>query len=217
MENTPGPHLIHQARLGSRRAEILGLIQQGVGTVAALAEKLGLTDNAVRSHLLALERRKLVIRKGLEPGRRRPHELYQVTPRGERFLAHASDAALSAILTALKEVVSAKELHDILERGGAVLAERFATDQQPRPLTMRVQRGVRLLKALGGTPEIEKTNAGFRIRSQTCPLSAVVHDHPETCQLVENLLARVVRAPVNEACLRNGKSQCRFTISAKEE
>ena len=216
MKRRPRARITHQARVGNRRAQVLALVQRGVGTVAALAHELRLTDNAVRSHLLALERRRLIARKGLQPGRRRPHELYQLTPRAERLLAHASDVALSAILTALKESCSATELRNLLEKGGAVLAARLDTGNRTVSLERRVRRAVRLLESLGGAPEMEKTKAGFCVRSQACPLAAVVVEHPETCQLVENFLARVIRARVSEHCLRNGKSQCRFVVQADE-
>jgi predicted ArsR family transcriptional regulator len=208
------PHLPLATRFGARRAEILSLLRPGGGTVAALAAQLGLTRNAVRSHLLDLERRGLVTRKGLLPGKRRPHELYELTPQAAELLAQPADAVLSAILTALKQAVSPAKLRELLESGGAALAQRFAPDDRAQPLAKRVREAVRLLKNLGGSPALEKTEEGFCIRSRTCPLAAVVVEHPETCELMENLLGRIIQAPVSEHCLRNGKSQCRFAVSA---
>jgi predicted ArsR family transcriptional regulator len=201
-------------RLGARQAELLTLLRRGEATVTALAAQLDLTRNAVRSHLLALEKRGLVARKGLQPGTRRPHELYELTPRAAELLAQPSDAVLSAILTALKEAVSPKQLRELLESGGAALARRYAPGVRARQLSARVRKAVRLLESLGGAPEMERTQDGFYIRSQACPLAAVVAEHPEACQLVENLLGRVIGAPVREKCLRNGKSQCRFAVGA---
>ena len=68
-----------KSRFGSRRADVVKFLQRGVGTVAELAVHLHLTDNAVRSHLAALEREGLVSRRGSQPGTRRPHELFQLT------------------------------------------------------------------------------------------------------------------------------------------
>lgn len=210
--NLTRPPLPSTTRLGARRAELLTLLRRGEATVTALAAQLGLTRNAVRSHLLALEKRGLVTRKGLQPSKRRPHELYELTPHAAELLAQPSDAVLSAILTALKQAISPAQLRELLESGGAALAQRFASGDPARLLSARVGKAVRLLESLGGAPEMERTQDGFCIRSQACPLAAVVVEHPETCQLMENLLGRVIGAPVREKCLRNGKSQCRFAI-----
>ena len=78
----------------------------------------------MRSHLLALEKRGLVARKGLQPGKRRPHELYELTTHAAELLAQPSDAALSAVLTALKQAVSPAQLRELLESGGAALPEQ---------------------------------------------------------------------------------------------
>jgi predicted ArsR family transcriptional regulator len=213
MKNKPAAPARKKARFGSRRGEVVALLQRGIRTVSDLALQLRLTDNAVRSHLLALEREGLVTRKGSQPGTRRPHEVYQLTSRAQNLLARASDASLSALLTAMKRRLPAKQLRALLEGGGEALAERFQTDGVDRALRARVQNATRLLNAFGGAARAEKTEEGFVIRSQGCPLAAVVAEHPETCQLMEDFLARVIRAPVREHCLRNGQSRCRFAVS----
>jgi predicted ArsR family transcriptional regulator len=203
-----------KGHFGSRRAEVVNLLQRGVGTVAELAARTRLTDNAVRSHLLALEREGLVHRKGSLPGKRRPHDFFQLTSRAEKILLQASDASLNALLDALKQRLSGKQLRELLEGGGASLAARFATNGAKKSLRNRVQTAARLLNALGGAARVERDENGFCIRSQGCPLKAVVAEHPETCLLVENFLARVIRAQVSEHCQRGDvQPRCRFAIT----
>jgi predicted ArsR family transcriptional regulator len=211
MKNKPAPAR-KKARFGSRRGEVVGLLQKGVRTVSDLALQLRLTDNAVRSHLLALEREGLVARKGSQPGTRRPHEIYRFTSRAQNLLTPGSDAVLSALLRAMKRRLPARQLRGVLESGGQALAERFETNRASRTLRVRVQNATRLLNALGGAARVEKTENGFSIRSQGCPFAAVVVEHPETCQLMENFLAGIIRAPVREHCLRNGQARCRFAV-----
>ena len=205
-----------KARFGSRRAEVVALLQRGIGTVSDLATRLHLTKNAVRSHLLALEREGLVSRKGSQAGTRRPHELYQFTARAQKFLTQASDASLSALLTAMKRRLPASQLRELLEGGGKALAERFETDGSEKPLRARVQNAVRLLNQMGGGARIDTMEQGFVIRSRGCPLAPVVAEHPETCQMMESFLALIVRAPVRESCIRNGKSHCQFAVSSQD-
>ena len=57
----------------STRGKILDLLRSKERTVNELAAALGLTDNAVRAHLLSLERDGLVHQSGTQPGFRKPH------------------------------------------------------------------------------------------------------------------------------------------------
>jgi predicted ArsR family transcriptional regulator len=172
---------------------------------------LHVTRNAVRSHLAALEREGLISRRGLQPGTRRPHEVFQLTARAEKHLAHASDAALNALIEVMKKHFSAKQLCTLLNDSGGELATRFSIPDGT--LRARVQNAARLLNALGGSATVEKTGDGFCIRSQGCPLNNVVAEHPETCHLVESFLSRALKTEVHEHCDREKRSRCRFSIS----
>src|SRR3954452_6921670 len=56
----------------STRGKILELLRARESTVNELADKLHLTDNAVRAHLASLERDRLVTQSGMTPGVRKP-------------------------------------------------------------------------------------------------------------------------------------------------
>ncbi len=195
---------------------MVDLLQRGVGTVRELAARLRLTNNAVRSHLLALEREGLVHRIGSQPGTRRPHEVYQLTARAHKHLAQASSATLCALVTALKRHLPKQDLPRLLEAAGKALAFRFGTYNLEKPLTSRVKNGARVLNSIGGAANVEKRGDGFAIRSHGCPLAPLVAEHPETCYMVEKFLAGIIRAPVRESCLRGQYPQCRFTVGPKE-
>ena len=196
---------------------MVDLLQRGVHTVADIALRLGLTKNAVRSHLLALERDRLVNRKGSEPGTRRPHEIYQLTPRAQKYLAQASTATLSAVVTAMKSELPARTLPRLLATSGEVLAARFGTDDSRKPLSARVQSAARVLNSIGGAAQIEKQGDGFCILSQGCPLAGVTAEHPETCYMIEKFLTGLIHAPVRESCLRGLHPRCRFTVGVHGE
>jgi predicted ArsR family transcriptional regulator len=195
---------------------VVDLLQRGVHTVWEIALRLGLTRNAVRSHLLALERDGLVNRVGSEPGTRRPHEIYQLTSRAQKYLAQPSSATLSAVITAMKDVLPAKTLAKLLATSGQVLASRFRTYHRQKPLPSRVQSAARVLNSIGGAAQVEKQQDGFCILSQGCPLAGVTTDHPETCYMIEKFLAGLIHAPVRENCLRGPHPRCRFTVSATD-
>src|SRR5947209_18453117 len=63
----------------STRGRILETLREGARTVNHLAAALKLTDNAVRAHLLSLERDGLIVQSGTQPGFRKPHAVYVLT------------------------------------------------------------------------------------------------------------------------------------------
>src|SRR5215467_12194918 len=80
--------------LESTRGRILQQLRAREETVNELAATLQLTDNAVRAHLLSLERDGLVQQTGIQPGFRRPHALYGLTSQSEQIFPKAYGALL---------------------------------------------------------------------------------------------------------------------------
>lgn len=194
----------------STRGRIVTLLRAGTRTVNELTKELGLTDNAVRAHLLSLERDGLVKQSGMQPGHRKPHFAYELTAEAEHLFPKAYDVLLNQLLSALKGRLSPATLDQVLrEVGRSIGADEGANGT----LETRVKKALKMLELLGGAARIEKDADGFVIKSGSCPLAAVVATHPEVCKLAEELVAQIVRAPVHEACDRTGTPTCRFEIA----
>ena len=76
----------------------------------------------------------------------------------------------------------------------------------------RLEQAVDVLNNLGGLMELEEEDGTFSICGYSCPLSANVAAHPETCKLMQALLAELVAAPVRERCERSELVSCRFEV-----
>src|ERR671925_187427 len=81
----------------STRGRIISLLRRESRTVNDLAAALGLTDNAVRTHLDRLERDGLVHPSGTRPGTRKPNITYDLTPEAGQ-LFHRADAVFFPLL-----------------------------------------------------------------------------------------------------------------------
>ena len=195
----------------STRGRIVSLLRGGTGIVNELAEKLELTDNAVRAHLLTLERDGLVRQSGVQRGPRKPHYSYELTPEAERLFPKAYDVLLNQLITALKGRLPPAALEDVLREVGRAVA-RQASEKNHKNFKGRVQSALEVLKALGGSPRIEKEDGKLLIRSGACPLSAAVVEHPEVCELAEALVAEIVGVPVREHCDRGEVPKCCFEM-----
>lgn len=200
----------------STRGRIVALLRGASLTVNELAEELGLTDNAVRAHLLSLERDGLVRQGGIQRGHRKPHFAYELTNEAENLFPKAYDALLNRLIGVLKGRLTPGELEDVLREVGRSIADQHVPDRKAGDLKGRAQRVLTVLEALGGSARVEKENDRLVIRSRSCPLAAAVSEHPEVCELAEALVSKVVGAPVQEHCDRKGQPKCCFEIREAE-
>jgi len=199
----------------STRGQIVTLLRGAPCTVEDLAEKLSLTDNAVRAHLSTLERDGLVRQSGLRRGPRKPHFTYVLTDEADRLFPKAYDALLNQLIAVLKTRLSPSEIEDALREVGRAMAATAPAGQNAN-LESRVQSALKVLEAIGGAAEVVTHEDKFVIEGSGCPLAAAVSVHPEVCQLAESLVAEIVKAPVHEQCDRSGRPKCRFEISHEE-
>jgi predicted ArsR family transcriptional regulator len=199
----------------STRGQIVSLLRSSACTVEDLAEKLNLTDNAVRAHLATLERDGLVRQSGLRRGPRKPHFTYVLTDEADKLFPKAYDALLNQLIAVLKNRLTPPEIEGVLKEVGRAMATD-GTGRSDAKLEARVQSAVRILESIGGAAEVEQHGDKFVIQASGCPLAAAVAVHPEVCRLAEALVAEVVKAPVVERCDREGRPKCRFEISHEE-
>jgi predicted ArsR family transcriptional regulator len=196
----------------STRGQIVTLLRGAPCTVEDLAEKLNLTDNAVRAHLATLERDGLVRQSGLRRGPRKPHFTYVLTDEADRLFPKAYDALLNQLIAVLKTRLSPPELEAALREVGRAMAANAPAGQNAN-LESRVRSALTVLEAIGGSAQIVKQEDKFLIEANGCPLAAAVSVHPEVCRLAESLVAEIVKAPVHEQCDRTSRPKCRFEIS----
>ena len=106
----------------STRGRIISYLRGSRATVNDLADYLGLTDNAVRAHLLSLERDGLIKQSGLQKGSRKPHFAYELTSEGEHLFPKAYDALLNQFIAVLKKRLTPKAFTEALHAVGRALA-----------------------------------------------------------------------------------------------
>jgi len=206
---------LDQRFFDSTRGRIVTLLRGTTKTVNELAAELELTDNAVRAHLMSLERDGLIKQSGIQRGTRKPHFAYELTDEAENLFPKAYDALLNQLIAVLKGRLTPATLEQVLRDVGRSLAKAQAADQGNSDLRNRVARGLTALEAIGGAARMEKQNERFFIRSESCPLAAAVAEHPEVCRLAETLLSEIIGTEVREQCDRNGQPRCRFEVIEK--
>ena len=202
----------------STRGQIIVLLRRARRTVDELADALGLTDNAVRSHLVTLERDGLIQQRGQRRGEGKPAQLYELTSQGERLFPKAYGPVLRELLDVLDDRVSPEELRNVLrEVGRRVAVQKAGSIPREGDLRARVDGAASLLSELGGLAEVESTEHGLRIRGYSCPLAAMLPGHPEACELAESLFAEATGLRVTEHCDKGAPPRCCFEFSPADD
>ena len=201
--------------LESTRGRIIKLLRSTARTVNELAEALDLTDNAVRVHLVALERDGLVRQSGQRRGLRKPHVAYRLTPEAEDLFPKAYNAVINTLLAVLTEDLAPEKVEVILREVGHRLAEGPLREVQGRGLDERIQKAIEVLGDMGGLAQQEREEGKLSIQGASCPLAAIVVEHPQVCRLAETLLSDIIGVSVNEHCQQGEPPQCRFEIATR--
>jgi predicted ArsR family transcriptional regulator len=180
-------------------------------TVNDLAAELGLTDNAVRAHLLSLERDALVKVGGAVKGVRRPHLLYRLTDEARHIFPKAYDSLLNRLLDVLKQRISRSSLENIFRDIGSEIAS-VSRSQSDLTLDEKVGRAIETLGGLGGSAKAFKSDDQIEIKSESCPFADAVAEHPEICKVAETMVSEITGKRFRECCDRTSLPKCRFVL-----
>ncbi|MDB4951609.1 MAG: putative transcriptional regulator [Gemmatimonadetes bacterium] len=198
---------------GSTRGRVIALLRRSRSTVNELAAELALTDNAVRAHLLALERDGLVEQRGVQRGVGKPAHVYALSADGEGLFPKAYGLVLRAMLVTLGERLPAASVDEIVAETGRRLAEGLP--RASGSMEDRAAVAVAVLAELGGVARAEPdAGGGMRVLGDGCPLAQAVGGDGEVCRLAAALLQEVTGVPVREGCDRSGPPCCRFLLAA---
>jgi len=201
--------------LDSTRGRVVALLRARASTVEELAAELGVTDNAIRPHLVSLERDGMIrpagVRRGEGAGK--PAVIYELHPDAEPLLSRAYAPVLGALLEVLTEQLPVRDAKKVLRETGRKLAAALG-GQAPGDLQARARAAAAVLTALGGEVSVESRRGSSTLRGAACPLASAVGRNPHTCHAVETLVAEISGADVTECCDRSDRPRCCFELRA---
>ena len=205
--------MLRQQLLDTSRGRIVTLLQRGASTIDDMASELGLTSNAVRAHITAMERDGIVQRVGQRRGTTRPFHVFQLTPEVEQLLSQAYVPLLTQLVRVFANALPSKQVNALMREAGRGLANELPFPTRPTAsLHARVSAASELLNThLGAVTHVER-NGGYVIRGASCPLAALTGKHPAVCLAMESLLTELLGVVVTECCDRRGRPKCCFEI-----
>lgn len=192
------------------RGKLLALLRRGPSTVDELAVQLEVSDNAVRSHLSALERDGLVAQEGVRRGVGKPASIYGLTPGAERLFPKPYASVLDTLIGVLAERLPEDELESALAEVGRRMAGPVPA--MAGPVEARLPAAVDAIANLGGLAELDTSDHTIVIRGYDCPISSAVKSHPDACRVLQSLLETMLGTPVTDRCDRGDPPHCCFEI-----
>ncbi len=203
-----------QRFLASTRGQIVVLLRRGPHTVEELAAAVGLTDNAVRAHLAALERDGMVRLLGVRRcgGSGKPAYEYGLALAAEQVFPKPYADMLGTLYDVLGDRLPAAELAALARETGRRMARRL--DSGATASRGAAEGAVAALNAMGGLAELEVGghDSAPVIRAYSCPLAEVVTRHPGACALAEAFVSGLAGVPVCAECSPGERPHCRFTL-----
>ena len=191
------------------------LKRNGSATIKELEELLGITTNAVRQHLQALQADGYIERTRVNVGVGRPHHAYSISGKAhELFACHCDDLAL----TLLEEVFileGPERAELLLGRVGDRLAQRYARSVRGDALHERVEQLADALHQRGVLTDIDVEDENVIVlHAYNCPYHELAQEHRAICEMDEAVMRQVLGSDVNlSACMMDGHRGCSFVVS----
>lgn len=202
------PHWLDRL-VGGTRQDVLELLLRADRTVQEIADEIGISANAIRGHLAAMERDGLIIQRDTRRDTGgKPAVVYALSPDADELFPKAYAFVLEGVLSVLEEREGSARVRETLAEVGARVAVPAGGPQEDR-----VRAAADLLRSLGGTVEVRREDGRWKIQGFSCPLSAVTSRDARVCGLAKSLVQHTTGGSVVEVCQRGRRSRCAFEIS----
>lgn len=202
---------------GTRGDVLVALKKAQPLTAKELADRFGVTPNALRRHLKELEAEGTVKYRREIRGVGGPVFAYSLTEVGERLFPQGYDSALAAVLDLVREKLGSEGVLELFTRRWREIAERVKPELELLPLNERTRRLAELLTSLGYMAEASAgsgaTLSDSTLKEHNCAIRAVIDRFPEICVAEERFLEEVLGAHVTrQSHIAAGANCCEYCI-----
>jgi DeoR family transcriptional regulator, suf operon transcriptional repressor len=216
------------------RAELLVALKKAQPlTAQELGEQFGLTANALRRHLKALEEDGLVRYQRDVRGVGAPVYAFSLTAAGEALFPRSYVQVLANALDALRSQTGDQAVEAVLEAEWRRLADEAGPVLDALPLSERVPLVAELLTAkgymaeavrverpveqdAGGVDVLSENEAGptLTLRIHNCAVREIAERFPEACAVEAKFVERLLGVPlVRNAHRLGGCGHCEYGVS----
>ena len=200
---------------GPRADVVMELKRSGTVTAKGIAERLGLSLNAIRHHVKELEAAGLVGYERENRGVGAPAFVYRLTSAGEALFPRRYEDAVGRLLDYVVAREGRAAAVDVLESRYKELALRLRSALAEASPEERVTIVTRALAEEGYMPEVRSGKAsGMQLVEHNCPIQQVAERFPEVCEAEARFLEEVLGAEVTRGDhIVSGCGTCEYHVA----
>jgi DeoR family suf operon transcriptional repressor len=212
---TTAPTSIPSGYRGLRGELLVALKMAQPLTAKDLADRFGVTPNALRRHLKELELEGIVRYQREIRGVGGPVFTYSLTPTGEALFPRAYDRALEEVLDLVREQQGDEGIVRLFQRRWDDIARVARPELERLPVDQRATRLAELLTSLGYMAEAGSGAGSLPVLTEhNCAIRIVAERFPEVCAAEERFIADLLGAPVRrQAHIAKGANCCEYCIT----
>jgi len=205
------------------RAQLLHMLKMsGPLMVSEMADRLGITEMAVRRHLNAMERDGLVGTTLVRQAMGRPSHAYSLTDKAHGlFPTNYHGLALDLLEELEAELRDSDVVRRIFDRRKAKLARRYRDRMRDGDLREKVRSLAEIQNEAGYMADWEagggETEGAYILDEYNCPIARVAGRYGHACQSELELFRELLDADVERVeCIAENGRRCRYLIRERD-
>jgi len=183
-------------------------------TAKELAERFGVTPNALRRHLKEMENEGVVRYVREIHGVGGPVFAFSLTEAGEGLFPRSYERTLAEVLDLVREQQGDEGLVQLFQRRWDDIAAVARPELARLPVDQRATRLAELLTSLGYMAEARPVSGALPVLTEhNCAIRLIAERFPEVCAAEERFIADLLGAPVTrQAHIAKGANCCEYCI-----
>ena len=183
-----------------------------------IAERLQVTDIAIRKHLVNLENDRLIEAELVRQSMGRPVNIYSLTPKGERFFPrNYSDITLD-FLNDISAMSGKEMIEQLFKQREERLKDKYEERIAGETFEKKVEHLANIQDEKGYMVELVKSEGtdNYLLTEYNCPIHDIAMSYTEACCSELSLFRRVLNADVEQLeCKAKGGHKCVYAIKPK--
>jgi predicted ArsR family transcriptional regulator len=189
-------------------------------TTFELCERLGISRNATKQHLSALESNKLIQFGSVKQTAGRPTQSYVLTTQGMECFPRKYSWFAEMLLESIRAEKDEKGLRLFLEKIGTKISSKYIPELSALNVKDRLKKVGFILSELGYEAEIvpskNKMDAS-KIEISNCIFQELAVSCPEVCCFDASLISKLAGQKVEQqSCITRGSNVCCFAIKKQD-
>lgn len=198
------------------RGEILTILKKAQPlTAKELAERFGVTANALRRHLKELEGEGIVQYRREIRGVGGPVFAFSLTQAGEALFPQGYEQALAEVLDLIRQQQGDEGLVRLFQRRWDDIAKVARPELERLPVDQRATRLAELLTSLGYMAEAHPESGALPVLTEhNCAIRLIAERFPEVCAAEERFIADLLGVPIHrQAQITKGANCCEYCVT----